>query len=95
MKIYIVGCARTGTTLLRRLFNAFADLKIASYEMTFDFFMKSKYNIGKRSGSELFSNRHDYATQQKKAEIYEQSGAKIILIKGPIKDIFPFLDLVT
>ena len=26
-KIYITGCAKTGTTLLRRLFNAF-DLKV-------------------------------------------------------------------
>jgi glycosyltransferase involved in cell wall biosynthesis len=47
-KIFITGCAKTGTTLVRRLFNAF-DLKVYNYnEIKFEDFVESEYEVGKR-----------------------------------------------
>jgi len=55
-KIYITGCAKTGTTLIRRLFNAF-DLKVYNKdEIDIYNFVKSSYNVGKRTSLTLFSN---------------------------------------
>jgi len=56
MKFYITGCAKTGTTLLRRLFTAF-DLKVYNYdEITLDDFLASDFQVGKRTAGTLFSN---------------------------------------
>lgn len=55
-KIYITGCAKTGTTLVRRLFNAF-DLKVYNKdEMSIQDFLKSDYDVAKRTADTLFSN---------------------------------------
>jgi len=54
-KIYITGCAKTGTTLLRRLFNAF-DLKVYNKdEIKLINFLKSDFNVGKRTIKTMFS----------------------------------------
>ena len=37
-RIYIVGCARSGTTLLRRLFHAFETCEVVPYEIDLDVF---------------------------------------------------------
>lgn len=51
-KIYITGCAKSGTTLVRRLFNAFEELKVYNYgEIIPADFVKSNYNVGKRQRS--------------------------------------------
>jgi hypothetical protein len=56
-KIFIVGCAKTGTTLVRRLFNAF-DLRVCNNrEISLGGFLRSDYEVGKRSHDTLFSNR--------------------------------------
>jgi len=56
-KFYITGCAKTGTTLLRRLFNAF-DLNV--YNKTeihlSQFISESKYDVGKRTEGSIFSD---------------------------------------
>jgi len=56
-KFYITGCAKTGTTLLRRLFNAF-DLNV--YNKTeihlSKFISESKYDVGKRTAGSIFSD---------------------------------------
>lgn len=55
-KIFITGCAKTGTTLVRRLFNAF-DLKVYNKEeIPLDNFIKSDYEVGKRTFNTIFSN---------------------------------------
>ena len=55
-KIFITGCAKTGTTLVRRLFNAF-DLKVYNKEeISLDDFTKSDYEVGKRTFNTVFSN---------------------------------------
>lgn len=56
MKIFITGCAKTGTTLVRRLFNAF-DLKVYNRnEMSLQWFMNSNYQVAKRTVQSPFSN---------------------------------------
>jgi len=55
-KIFITGCAKTGTTLVRRLFNAF-DLTVYNQnEISLDRFIKCKYDVGKRTHDTVFSN---------------------------------------
>ncbi len=46
MRIYITGCAKTGTTLLRRLMNAFEGLSVAVDEMSLKRFLESEYDVG-------------------------------------------------
>ena len=55
VKIFITGCAKTGTTLVRRLFNAF-DLKVYNHdELDVDPFLASVFDVGKRSGRSVLS----------------------------------------
>ncbi len=64
-KIYITGCAKSGTTLVRRLFNAFGELKVYNYgEITPTDFAKSHYNVGKRSQSLFAGGLNDFLLQQ-------------------------------
>ncbi len=60
-KIYITGCAKTGTTLVRRLFNAF-DLNVYNYdEASLRYFIRSDKNVAKRNAGAPFS--HQYSTE--------------------------------
>lgn len=65
-KIYITGCAKTGTTLVRRLFNAF-DLKVYNKdEMDIGSFLKSDYDVAKRTANTLFSGECNEKEQASK-----------------------------
>ena len=60
-RIFIVGCARSGTTLLRRLFHAFEDVEVVPREVTLDEFAamespEGKTLVGKRTFDTIFSN---------------------------------------
>ena len=55
MKIFITGCAKSGTTLVRRLFNAY-DLKVATEEMDLLDFYLSDYDVAKRTHDSILSN---------------------------------------
>jgi len=55
-KIFITGCAKTGTTLVRRLFNSFDLIVYNRNEISLSQFIHSKHNVGKRSINEIFSN---------------------------------------
>lgn len=55
MKIFITGCAKSGTTLVRRLFQAY-DLKVATEEMTLLDFYFSDYDVAKRTADSILSN---------------------------------------
>ncbi|MGD8387324.1 MAG: hypothetical protein PVG49_09275 [Desulfobacteraceae bacterium] len=61
MRIFITGCARSGTTLLRRLFHAFRDTRVVPYEIDLDAFAameapKGTVLVGKRTVGTVFSN---------------------------------------
>jgi hypothetical protein len=70
-KIYITGCAKSGTTLVRRLFNAFEDLNVYNYgEITPKDFIKSNYNVGKRFSS-IFSGKINDSLVQQQLSIFK------------------------
>lgn len=61
-RIYIVGCARSGTTLLRRLFHAFGNCEVVPHEIDLDSFAameapEDKVLVGKRTVATVFSNQ--------------------------------------
>lgn len=75
-KIYITGCAKSGTTLVRRLFNAFEGLKVYNYgEITPEDFIQSNHNVGKRFSS-LFSGNIPHSKISNQLKIFK----KIIVI---------------
>ena len=45
-RIFITGCARSGSTLLNRLFYAFSDITVIDYEISIDDFCNYKCNTG-------------------------------------------------
>lgn len=59
MKIFITGCAKSGTTLLRRLFFAYEGANVIPGEVSlYDFLAKSNdgdFLVGKRSYGDIFS----------------------------------------
>jgi hypothetical protein len=73
-KIFITGCAKTGTTLVRRLFNAF-DIKVYNFdEINLMDLVRSDYNVGKRTIASIFSNvLHEYHLNLQKQEIVEHN----------------------
>ena len=68
-KIYITGCAKSGTTLVRRLFNAFELDVYNYYEMSIDSFMESKYNVAKRKYNTILSRKLDKKEESRQLEI--------------------------
>jgi len=64
MRIFITGCARSGTTLLARMFNAFEGVNVISEEISLENFIekcsnetdKNKIIVGKRTEYSIFSN---------------------------------------
>ncbi len=54
-KYFIVGCARTGTTLVRRLFNAFSLSVYNDNEISLNELIKSRHQVGKRTSSSPFA----------------------------------------
>ena len=70
-KIYITGCAKSGTTLVRRLFNAFKDLKVYNYgEIIPIDFIKSNYDVGKRFSS-IFSGKVNNSLVQQQLSMFK------------------------
>jgi hypothetical protein len=87
-KIYIVGCAKTGTTLMRRLFNAFDDLYVCNdKEISLRTFIDSEYNVGKRTFHDLFSNC--ISSKEEKEAIIDMvlNDISIVLMKRNKEDI--------
>jgi len=56
MKILITGCAKSGTTLLRRLFHAY-NLNVCIKEGTIQQLIDSDYNVIKRTANTILSNK--------------------------------------
>jgi len=60
MKIFITGCARSGTTLLRRLFYSFDEVEVIDLEISLDDFIDYQSNspalVGKRTKKSIFSH---------------------------------------
>ena len=79
-KIFIVGCAKTGTTLLRRLFNAFDGLEVNQKEQSLYDFVSSKYNVAKRRKRELLSSVYEDGIVWGEMKTSTDNGIKFVLM---------------
>ena len=77
MRIFITGCARSGTTLLRRLFFAYANVEVIPEELTLESFLvypdKDKILVGKRSARTLFSHRLKQEVEARQVSIIREA----------------------
>lgn len=81
MKYYITGCARSGTTLLRRLMNAFDGLNVCNdKEMKLDEFLASEYMVAKRDTYTLFSTELKCRDKQEQIAKLIKKDIKLIYI---------------
>ena len=86
-KIFITGCAKTGTTLLRRLFNAF-DLKVYNKEeIRLENFVNTQYDVGKRTVKQLFSNVLSETEIKRNLKILKDNEVKVINVMRNKKDV--------
>lgn len=77
-KIYLTGCARSGTTLLARLFYAFEGVQIINDEISLLEFanidtseMECQFLIGKRTENTIFSNTLSQGNIDKHLELLD------------------------
>ena len=78
-KIFITGCAKTGTTLVRRLFNAFDELEVYNRdEMSLGTFLKSNYNVAKRTYNTIFSNK--LSPQQEASQLKTITTSNVFIV---------------
>ena len=87
-RIYIMGCAKTGTTLLLRLFHAFKDVRVIEREIGLGPFLKWRSSlpviVGKRAGLSLFSNTLPKGKDKVQRNILESNDIKVIvLVRDP------------
>jgi hypothetical protein len=85
-KIFITGCAKTGTTLVRRLFNAFELTVYNKKEISLQEFIDSKFEVGKRTIDSAFSNWLKPGVLKKQFKIIKQNNIKIINVTRNKKD---------
>jgi hypothetical protein len=85
-KIYITGCARSGTTLLARMFHAFEDVLVMSEEVQLKDFIdytdinpeQAKVIVGKRTENSIFSNILSENETHKQLEMIDENDIIII-----------------
>lgn len=75
-RIYIVGCARSGTTLLRRLFHAFEGTEVIPHEVSLDDFADQRSEsgrvlVGKRTIRTIFSNELSVEEGRRQLELLQ------------------------
>ena len=79
-KILITGCAKTGTTLVRRLFNAF-DLKVFNQsEISLDKLIKSDCDVGKRRSATIFSNLLEEKELRRQIALIQKHNIRVVNI---------------
>ena len=87
MRIYITGCAKTGTTLLRRLMNAFEGLSVAVDEMSLKRFLESEYDVAKRNAKQIFSIGVDNDFIKEAIKLIKDNDVKILHIHRNKADV--------
>ena len=83
-KIFITGCARSGTTLLARMFHAFEDVSVVENECTLEDFTEYcsaneghfRIIVGKRTERSIFSNVLSEEETQKQLKLIEDNDHK-------------------
>ena len=86
MKIFITGCAKSGTTLLRRLFQAF-NVNVAPNEMSLEEFIKSDYDVAKRNFNSILSNKISPLEIAKQRKLIFDHNIKIVNITRNRRDV--------
>ena len=90
MKFFIVGCAKTGTWLLTRLFFAFPEIKkiLTGGEVHIGHLAESDYNLCKRSYNSIFSNTFEISKINRDKKVMENNeDINIIYITRNKKDV--------
>jgi len=92
MQIYITGCARTGTTLLNRLFYAFDDMSVHDVEISLHDYINAsgwatEHVCAKRSVDSLFSNFLPPEEEQFQAGLVGHNDITIINIVRDGRDV--------
>lgn len=86
-KIFITGCAKSGTTLVRRLMNAF-DLNVYNAgEITLRDFVKSEYEVGKRDRHTIFSDALPERELTKQLQLIVDNGILVIDVVRNRQDV--------
>lgn len=85
-KIFITGCAKTGTTLVRRLFNGFKLKPYNKGEISLDNFIKTDYDVGKRSYKDIFSNKLSQNEISRSLKLIRRYGIRIVNVTRNKKD---------
>lgn len=90
-RIFITGCAKSGTTLLKRLFHAFSNVHILSDEVHIRQFVRHKspttFLIGKRHRYSLFSEHLTDSAWKEQMELVRQHNIKIVNIIRDGRDV--------
>jgi len=96
MKIFITGCAKTGTTLVRRLMNAFDGLKVYNdSEELISFLVEKDYNVVKRHARSILSGKDPVIRWKNKTvppikdilQYIKQNNVKIIFCNRNKEDV--------
>jgi hypothetical protein len=96
MKIFITGCAKTGTTLVRRLMNAFDGLKVYNdSEELISFLVEKDYNVVKRHARSILSGKDPVIRWENKSvppikdilQYIKQNNVKIIFCNRNKEDV--------
>ena len=91
MKILIVGCAKTGTTLLQRLFFAFKGVRVVTGETSL--YKVVKFTTGgfpyvfKRTAFTIFSNELPPNEIKSQVEMAKDAGVRLILMERNKSDV--------
>lgn len=84
-KIYIVGCAKTGTTLILRLFHAFK-VKAGFGEISLKDFIKSDLEVAKRTHDQIMSNILNPEKINEAVELILKNNIKLIYVRRGRKE---------
>lgn len=83
MRIYITGCAHTGTTLLKRLFFSFRGVEVIPREISTSDFVRHKsdanFLVGKRTVDTVFASGLSKKREVKQINLHLRHGSKLIV----------------
>jgi len=91
MKIYITGCAKSGTTLLKDLFKCFVDTEVIDKELTVDEFLErqsqSKFLVAKRNIVSVLANCLPTEEAERQLGLLRAEGIKVITVLRNGEDV--------
>lgn len=91
MRVFVTGCAKSGTTLLRRLFHAFSGVRVVPHEIGLsDFLALSDAEgplVGKRLYNTVFSWPLTPAEAKAQIDAAERAGVRLVNIYRDGRDV--------